>query len=76
MTRVKVISWSQVHDYHECQSEDGKKHRIDLMVDGSFPDTEPQDLVGKSVDFRYMYPYISIAHDVRIVDEAKTGEVH
>jgi hypothetical protein len=74
MALAKVISWHLNEDYHMCQLEDGSKHRIDLMIDGSFSGIDPQELVGKSIEFAYLQPWISLAHGAHVADEAKTGE--
>ncbi|KKN66016.1 hypothetical protein LCGC14_0476080 [marine sediment metagenome] len=57
--------------YHECTDENGKEHRVDLMVNGDFHDSDitPEDLVGKTVSVDYTYPHIEIGMEVVIIPE-------
>ena len=51
------------HNYHTCEDESGRLHRVDLLVNGDLPEeTTPEDLVGKTVTVDYLAPYITIAY--------------
>lgn len=64
----KVIEYEKIYDCHVCIDEDDKRHLIDLMVAGDFPEgTSPESLIGKTVSCSYTLPHISIAKGVHIV---------
>ena len=66
--QFKVRLYETMLNTHICIDNDGHSHRIDLMVDGAFPKgTDPESLVGKTIECEYTYPYISIAMGVREV---------
>lgn len=69
--KVKVIKYNDynVHptNCHVCEDENGREMYIDLMVNGDFPDKEPDFLIGKIVEIQ-THPYVSIADEVRIVE--------
>lgn len=52
----------------ECFDENGKKHYVDFIVDGSLPENiSAEDLIGKTIEVEYLTPYIEIACNCRIV---------
>lgn len=66
--QLKVKLYEKWCNTHICEDKDGIGQRIDLMVDGAFPKgTDPESLVGKTIECEYTYPYISIAMGVREV---------
>ena len=70
--KAKVIAWLPDQDYHKCVDEDGNLLRVDILVDGGLPaDTNPADLVGKTVEWAYTHAYIAIAHGVRLTTHPK-----
>lgn len=70
--KYKVRAYQKHTNVWECLDKDGAVYLIDLMVNGDFPeDTDPEFLVGKTVEVAGTFPYISIAHGVRVVEEVK-----
>lgn len=68
--KYKVRAYQKHTNVWECLDSEGSVHLIDLMVNGDFPeDTDPEFLVGKTVEVDRMHTYISIAHGVRVVEE-------
>ena len=57
-------------DYCQCVDEQGHAHRVDVVVGGELGDMAPQDLVGRTIEIKYMTPYVSIAHGVKLLEEA------
>jgi len=69
--KLQVITYDKHQNYHVCLDKKGHKHRIDLMVDGGFPDSfDPKDLEGKEVEVHRLTPFIEIAHDVCVNPES------
>lgn len=68
---LKVLSYNRRHDYHNCKViPSGNVMKIDLLVSGDLrEDTIPEDLIGKTVEVGWCHPYISIAGDVKILEE-------
>jgi hypothetical protein len=70
--KLKVIGWDPVGEVHICQDEKGKERRVDLEV-GARGDGLPlkrKDLIGKTVEVEYVFPYIELAMDpIEIVEE-------
>ena len=63
--KLRIISYDSQGDYHNCTTEAGLRLRLDLMVDGYFPDNiNPRHLVGMDIDVEHTFPYISIAMGV------------
>lgn len=74
MKTFKVLEYDARGDCHVCEDENGKHHKIDLHVSGCFGDIDPKEsLIGKYVTVGRTHPYISIAHDVKIVDAPQSG---
>lgn len=67
--KLTVTSYQKVGDFHTCFDEEGKHYNIDLMVDGSLGDMNPEDLVGRTVSISRMHAYISIGHDVTLEEQ-------
>lgn len=67
--QLKVISYDDDDRYHECKViGTGFKIRVDLMVNGDFPDEfDPNDLVGTIVQVNYTHAFNWLAADVKIV---------
>lgn len=67
--RYRVLEYGPMHMAHLCDRSDGQKVWVDLMVDGSFPYAEPEELVGKQYDADYDYEHrnVHLAHNVREV---------
>lgn len=57
------------HDYHRCVDEEGREHKVDLMIDGTLPEFQdnPEKLVGLTVETFGLTPYVTIAMEPRIV---------
>lgn len=52
-------------DFHVCKDEFGKRHQVDMMVNGDFPEgTTPESLVGKTYECQYTHPNVEIAMGV------------
>lgn len=63
----EVVGYDKNMNCHVCLDSDGQKHRIDLMVNGDFPQgTEPDSLLGKRVSCDYTYPCVSIGMGVAL----------
>jgi len=66
--RLVVNEYNERLDFHVCTKEDGTKVYLDLLTSSSFPeDTNPKDLVGKTVFVGWTHPWISLAEEVSIV---------
>lgn len=66
MKTVKVIRYLPEFGCHECIDQDGKKRMIDLIVSGCLNENiEPESMVGKSFEYEYDHPFISLAEGVR-----------
>jgi hypothetical protein len=64
--KIRVISYDKENDCHRCITEKGKRERIDITVDGYFPDgINPEHLVGMELECDYTFPYISIAMGIK-----------
>ncbi len=66
---LHVLTYNTEERFHLCRDYRGGMHRVDLMVDGGFPDSKPEDLVGKTVECESMHAYVAIAQGVRIVEK-------
>ncbi len=66
-------SYDPVTDTYMCSDESGRKHRVDLLVDGGLSDTEAAAdrawLIGLTVECDYLIPWIEIAMTVRLVEQ-------
>jgi len=66
---LKIIKYEDMPlMWHVCVDEAGQKHQIDIMIDGGFPDTDPNDLVGKKISIGLLSPYLEIAHEVKVIE--------
>jgi len=64
----KVIEYNPTHIYHTVKGNNGEIRRLDLMVNGDFPEgTKPESIVGQWVSWDRDFPYISIARNARVV---------
>lgn len=70
METVTVMRWNERMDAHECSDEKGNRVWLDLVTDGSLPCDDMKSLEGKTVEFEYSHPYLSIAHGVKLVEGA------
>jgi len=61
--KLKVLSYNETQDYHDCEDENGEKHRVDIMVDGHLKGTN-EDQVGTTVECESLDPFIVIANGV------------
>lgn len=68
--KVTVVSYAEHWDAHKCRFENGDEKWIDLMVSGDFDNETRESLIGKTVEFEITHAFISIAHRVRVVEEA------
>lgn len=67
MNTLNILAWIPHSNCHECYwVERDKKVFVDVMVDGNFPDTKPEDLVGRTIYCERMSPYEYIANGVFI----------
>lgn len=67
--KAKVLRYEAHEGCCMCEMEDGSKHRIDLEVNGDLGGLTQSALVGKTVEFERIWPYVSIASGVRVLDE-------
>jgi len=79
--KLKVLKYCPPpNDYHECEDEEGNRHRVDLVVDGSLNElTEGKEgaaylevlasFCGKTVEVEYLLPYQEIGMNVRFTKE-------
>lgn len=59
---LRVVGYNKQHQYHYCVDENKGSCRVDLMVNGDFPqDTDPQSLVGNTYEIDYKFPIIELA---------------
>jgi hypothetical protein len=68
---LKVESYNAGQDFHVCRTEDGKIERVDLRTDNSSVG-RAESLVGKTVEVDYIFPHISIASGVKVLDGRPT----
>ena len=66
---VTVVEYDDFRRVHICQFADGLKLAVDLMIAGTIS-PNAGSLIGKKVSVDYLHPYISIAADPHIVEEA------
>lgn len=70
---LAVESHDPVTDSYMCSDESGRKHRVDLLVDGGLSGTEVDAsrawLIGRTVECEYLIPFIEIAMTVRLVEQ-------
>lgn len=67
MPRYKVIEYNEYNQAHKCIDQKGCVRLIDLMIDGSFPSTNPLEMIGKTYEAESEYSYVAIAHKVKEV---------
>ena len=61
--KLRIIYYDAEKDFHVCKDEQGKMHRVDIMVSG-FTNLEPQDIIGREITVGELFPYIELAKDV------------
>lgn len=65
-------SHDPVTDTYMCSDESGRKHRVELLVDGGLSGSPADDdrewLIGRAVECDYLIPWIEIAMTVRLVE--------
>ena len=72
MITYKVIKYIPSDRAHLVEDDNGRKRRVDLIVDGGFPeDTCPESLVGKTFTSVSEFPFIAIAVGVEELKEEK-----
>lgn len=67
--RLTVKQYNEDQAYHECQDDEGRTYRVDLIVDGTLPDDmaqNPEQLVGRTVQVGWLSPFIEIAQEVEL----------
>lgn len=63
---IRVRSYNREESYHFCDIGAFKGLRIDLMVNGDFPEgTSPEELVGKEFTCDYLHAHEFIAMHVK-----------
>lgn len=70
---LKILEYDKLRDIHICDDENGKRHRVDLMVDGRFKGVDPMALVGQVAEVDYLHPYEEIASNVKLINPRKDG---
>ena len=67
--KLKVLAYRpHPHQWHLCETESGEKIRVDLLINGDFPEeTTDESLVGKVVSVDSIYGYEFIARGVKIL---------
>ncbi len=66
--KLKVIKWNEDIGAHLCIDEKGNEHRVDLRVGSVKGLPTNEELIGKTVECDYIYPYISIAMNTVVVE--------
>ena len=73
-----VHSYNEDQDYHLCRDKIGQIYRLDLFVNGDFRvgNTEKmletnKSIIGKKIQVDYLNPFISIAMNVRVIEDEK-----
>ena len=61
--KLKVLSYCETEDYHYCEDEDGRRHRVDIMVDGKLKGSA-KDQIGTTVECETLNTYVEIANGV------------
>ena len=60
--KLTVIKENVPLSFHDCIDENGNLYRVDLFIDGKAPKgITGADLVGKTIEVDYIYPYLYIA---------------
>lgn len=66
--KAKIIKYMPEHNCHRVTDERNETRMMDVMVAGDLPeDTEPEILVGQTVEYNYEHPWIAIAQGVSVV---------
>jgi hypothetical protein len=66
MLEYTVIGYNEIERCHKCKINN-KIRLVDLMINGDFPEeTNPESLIGKTIEAEWEHPYISIATNVKI----------
>lgn len=71
--KLKIIGYSNIFNYHVCKDEEGKRIFVDILVDGGIKiyeknkKTIAEDLIGREVECDRITPFISIAHNVKLL---------
>jgi hypothetical protein len=72
MNQLRIIEYRAMDDYHVCLDENGGKHRVDLRISSDLPrDVSNESLVGLTISYENMHPYIEIAQGISIVKGSK-----
>lgn len=67
--KALILEYNKAHLAHRVVDERGVKKFLDIMVRGSLPEgITNEELVGKEIEYAEETPYVSIAHDVSIID--------
>src|SRR5688572_29533225 len=76
---LTVVGLVETHDSHKmhyslvdygCEDEGGKRHRVDIFVDGGLPadlTKTAKEMIGAVIECEALTPYLELAHDVRLV---------
>ena len=65
---LKVKSFFEAGNYHDCIDEKGKRRRVDLMVSGCL-EIGPKEIVGRSIKVGWTHCYLEIAEDIEITED-------
>lgn len=68
--KLKILRFDANELAHICSDEEGKEHRVDILVDGGIDTAKHSDeaLIGRTVEVSFLTPFVEIAHDVRLID--------
>jgi len=63
--KLKIVRYYPEMLSHLCEQEDGTRVTVDVQVDGALSDVDPNDIVGRTIECEYIFPYSYIASGVK-----------
>lgn len=66
MIKLRVVRYLPDLDAYFCLDEQGREHRVDLLVDGGLGGVNPREaLIGRTVEALSLTPFLELANEVR-----------
>jgi|GEM_PF-3617246 len=74
--KYKIYGYDRHTNSSKCTDENGTVHRMDFLVSGCLLHiTSAEDLIGKTLEARAVFPFVELAEGVRIVEEGNAEEI-
>lgn len=75
MPKLKVIGYSKEWNSHTCEGIDLPCDLVDIEVSSDLPEKlDSADLIGKTIQYDLVHPFVVIAHNCKIVEEDADGQ--